>query len=247
VHDHTYQIGALRKPLNATQNAELVRRLNNGEDVMEEIILGNYRLLISIAKKYVGDNDIEDLIQEAVLVTMKAAREFDPRKGVFSTFLYACVRNQLVAIIVPRIRMNLIEKMGGGDDWERTVHTKDPYRLEHIEMADHVVQLLKEEIDVLVPDRTEKLVFMLFHGLTDGKHYSQQEIAAIVGLSRLYVRDILERTTREVRLAYGEEDEETMRREGKGAGRQNLFSPAGGAMLRCQSALLECDIRQTPA
>ena len=242
--DGTYQVGALRKPLTAAQNNELIERLYDGEDVMEEIILGNFRWLVSIAKKYAGAYSVDDLVQEAVVVAMRVVWSYDSDKGSFATFLYSCVRNRIIALIVPRIKMNAI-RMSGGEDWERTVHVVDHERLDHIEMADKMVRSIREEIDRIIPDDQDRMVFSLSHGLLDGKCRSQQEVAAIIGLPRLDIRDILNRTTEEVRSNYGEEIKEAVRGQWEGVQRTCLFSSTGSKMFRGLGPGMEYGVEQT--
>jgi len=52
------------------------------EDYKKEILGNNLPLIISIAKKYSKNNNIEDLLQEGSLGLLKAFEKFDPRKKV---------------------------------------------------------------------------------------------------------------------------------------------------------------------
>lgn len=77
--------------LTKKQEIELSRRIKKGDELArKKLIESNYRLVISIAKKYHRkDLDFEDLLQESSIGLLKAVNKFDPELGYkFST--YAC-------------------------------------------------------------------------------------------------------------------------------------------------------------
>ena len=73
------------------QEIELSRKAKQGDlKARQKLIESNFRLVISIAKKYYRSNcDFDDLIQESSTGLITAVDKFDPEKGYkFST--YAC-------------------------------------------------------------------------------------------------------------------------------------------------------------
>ena len=73
------------------QEIDLSRKAQKGDvKAREKLIASNFRLVISIARKYHRSNfDLDDLIQESSTGLIKAVDKFDPEKGFkFST--YAC-------------------------------------------------------------------------------------------------------------------------------------------------------------
>ena len=77
--------------LTKRQEIELSRKIKQGDEAArKKLIESNYRLVISIAKKYHRkDLDFEDLLQESSIGLLKAVNKFDPELGYkFST--YAC-------------------------------------------------------------------------------------------------------------------------------------------------------------
>src|SRR5215208_2020720 len=75
--------------LSREEEAELSARIREGDQAAwEELVRCNLRLVVSIARRYVGRGlDFADLIQEGNLGLMRAARGFDAAFGTkFSTY-----------------------------------------------------------------------------------------------------------------------------------------------------------------
>jgi RNA polymerase primary sigma factor len=71
-----------------TERAELTDHVSDGVQARQELIQANLRLVVSIAKKYIGHQlSFLDLVQEGNLGLMRAVDKFDWRKGNrFSTY-----------------------------------------------------------------------------------------------------------------------------------------------------------------
>lgn len=95
--------------LTAAEERELAKRIDAGDDEARNILArSNLRLVVSIAKKYVGrspDLTLLDLIQEGNLGLFKAVDKFDWKKGYkFSTYATWWIRQAITRALADQSR-----------------------------------------------------------------------------------------------------------------------------------------------
>lgn len=81
---------------------QLINRLRNGEEVVQEILLEKYKILVkNEAKKlYLLGGDTDDLIQEGMIGLLKAIRNYKTTSGAsFQTFARVCIDGQMYSAI----------------------------------------------------------------------------------------------------------------------------------------------------
>ena len=116
------QIGR-KKMLSKSDETELGRRIqeSSGEDrenAINELVQANLRLVVAIAKKYIGQGVLfMDLVQEGSLGLIKAAEKFDYKKNFkFSTYATWWIKQTIIRAIsnqskTIRIPVHMLEKI----------------------------------------------------------------------------------------------------------------------------------------
>lgn len=104
---YLHEIGSIPL-LTAEQEVEIAKRIESG-DVQErdQLISANLRLVVSIAKRYLGRGlSVEDLIQNGNIGLMKAVEKFDYTKGYkFSTYATWWIRQAITRSVADQGRL----------------------------------------------------------------------------------------------------------------------------------------------
>ncbi|MBD9222603.1 sigma-70 family RNA polymerase sigma factor [bacterium] len=112
-----------KKMLTKTEEIELGRKIQEGnpqekEQAKKELVQANLRLVVSIAKKYIGQGVLfMDLVQEGSLGLIKAAEKFDYKKNFkFSTYATWWIKQTIIRAIsnhsrTIRIPVHMLEKI----------------------------------------------------------------------------------------------------------------------------------------
>ncbi len=146
--------------LTAAEEVELAKQIERGNTAAKErMINSNLRLVVHIARRYVGHNvPLGDLVQEGVIGLNRAAEKFDWRKGFkFSTYAtwwirQACQRavaNQSKTIRIPVHVDERRNKLRRTRQQFEMKHGREPSLEELAEIAGLSVEHAREALDAV--------------------------------------------------------------------------------------------------
>ncbi len=145
-----------RGNVSAHRRSELRRLVDDGWEAREHLITANSRLVISVAKKYMGRGvPFLDLIQEGNIGLMRAAKKFDYHRGYkFSTYATWWIRQAVTRAVADQGRTIRVP-VHMGDQISKMLRTQ--HQLKQKLSRDPTPEELAEELEV-TPKKVEHMI-----------------------------------------------------------------------------------------
>jgi RNA polymerase primary sigma factor len=172
--------------------------LEQSEQVRNEIVRSNLRLVVSIAKTVVDPvTTLDEAISDGHAPLIRAVEIFDYRRGLrFSTYATWAIRNCLYRSVPRNRKLSRRFATGVDEGWQSFIIDTETNPHQNVDGVD-AGAVLKELVDAL-PERDREIVQLRF-GLTVPRPWKFREIAERLEISTERVRQLLARAVEQLR------------------------------------------------
>lgn len=205
---HIQNNSSFPKPLPPKEEAEMLRRMEEGDKNARAVLIErNLRLVSHIVKKYYSKtNDNDDLISIGTIGLIKGIDSFRPDKGIkLATYASRCIENELLMNFRAGRKKNNeiylgdcleVDKDGNPLTIEDTISSDD-------DLAENLETKIRwEQVSKIISgldDGREKEIIILRYGLNNKKPLTQREVAERLNISRSYVSRIEKKVLKDIR------------------------------------------------
>lgn len=207
-----------QKPLTSQEEAAYLQMLKEGtpgeaRQAKEVLVERNLRLVAHVARKYANvDEDMEDLISIGCIGLIKAIDTFDCGKGRLATYACRCIDNELLMLLRSKKKtsreVSLFESIGQDKEGNEirlvdVIEQQQVDVVERLELQNNLRRLFRFMDECLT--LREKQILILRYGLSGQKEATQNEIGAMLGISRSYVSRIEKKALGKLKEKFEEE------------------------------------------
>lgn len=205
---HVTPVGAFPPPLKAAEEAELLKKMHEGDtEAKDKLVEHNLRLVAHIVKKYYTAENTDDLISIGTIGLIKAISTFKNDKGIrLATYASRCIDNEILMYFrsLKKTAQDVYISDPIDTDKDGNTLTLIDIISDDTDIADNIavkIQLAKLKTvinDAL--DTREKTIICYRYGIGGCEELTQNEIAARLGISRSYVSRIEKAALEKLRL-----------------------------------------------
>jgi RNA polymerase sporulation-specific sigma factor len=204
---------ALPLPLSGEEEAEMLQKLDGGEDLEEvkaKLIEHNLRLVVYITRKFENTGvDPDDLISIGTIGLIKAINSFRTDKNIkLATYASRCIENEILMHLRRTVKLKseisfdepLNTDFEGNELLLSDVLGTDSESVYGGVESSVEKELLKDALGKL-PARERKIMYLRF-GLGGQEEMTQKDVADKLGISQSYIsrleKKIIERLKKEI-------------------------------------------------
>ncbi len=204
----------LPSPLTAAEEAEVFRRIEEGDDSARELLIThNLRLVVYIARKFENSGvGIEDLISIGTIGLIKAVNTFCPSRNIkLATYSSRCIENEILMYLRKnsqmRNEMSIDEPLNV--DWDGNELLLSDILGSDPDIVNRGVEQ-EAERDLLLTcishlSEREQLIMNLRFGIGGNQEHTQKEVADLLGISQSYIsrleKKIIKRLKKDLELS----------------------------------------------
>lgn len=188
------------KPLSKEEEAEWIKKLQEGDKKAREILINhNLRLVAHIVKKYNNSLEADDLISVGTIGLIKAVDSFDNSKGVLlSTYASRCIENEILMLIRANKKHKDIVSLNAmlspkADSDEMELANLIPAETEDDVFHQVEVGCLMQDVERAMEkylSPMEQEIIKYRYGICGYDIKTQKEVAEIFNISRSYISRI---------------------------------------------------------
>lgn len=186
---------ALPKALSIAEEQELVKLLDsNNEYAKQKLIEHNMRLVVYVAKRFIGAGvDADDLISVGSIGLIKAVNSYKSDKNIkMATYASKCIENEILMYLrkmsKTKQEVSIFEPLNVDSEGNKLT-LEDCIESEEVPEEDLEQELEKKILAFVLKKLSprEQEIINMRYGLDGGNEQTQKEVADSLGISQSYI------------------------------------------------------------